>query len=236
MRIHLKPLRDQAVVLFGATSGIGLETALRMVEKGAKVAIVGRSQEGLDVAVDRVREHLRVHHLMHKRNHNQNEATLDETVIGIEADASQWESVKSAADKAMSAFGQIDTWVHLAGVTEYALFEDTSPDEFKQVIEVNLLGQAYGAMAALPYLKQQKAGALIFVSSVAGRIPLPYQSAYTASKHGILGMAESLRLEMKHNHEPISVTTILPSSINTPLFSKARTKIGVRTGSGPPGL
>jgi len=89
------------------------------------------------------------------------------------------------------------------------------------------MGQVYGAMAALPHLKHQ-GGALIHVSSVEARRALPYHSAYAASKHGIKVFLESLRVELRHEKLPISVTNIMPASIKTPLFNKSRTKLGVK--------
>ena len=215
--MKLKSLDKQVVVLFGATSGIGLETALHMVEHGAHVALIGRSQEGLDDALQRVRQHTRAHHAAMSQHQGAEAFNPEDQVKGFLADATDFEQVKSAAEQIISTFGRIDTWVNLAAVTEYALFEDMGPNEFKHIIDNNLTGQAYGAMAALSYMKQQKAGALIFVSSVGGKVPLPYQAAYTAAKHGILGLADTVRMELKHSGIPVSVTTILPSSINTPL-------------------
>jgi short-subunit dehydrogenase len=90
------------------------------------------------------------------------------------------------------------------------------------------MGQVYGAMAALPHIKREGRGALIHVSSVEAKRSLPLQSAYAAAKHGIDGFLESLRVELMHEKLPISVTNIMPASINTPLFNKARTKLGVK--------
>ncbi len=246
MKPKLKRIRDQVVVLEGATSGIGLETALYMAEKGAKIVIVGRSQDGLDDALNQVRIHAQASRAMqegdeegHAHNgHGESGTAVAETtdqVIALEGDVTNFDQIKSVADQVIQRFGRIDTWVNVAGVTEYALFEDTSADEFRRIIEVNLLGEAYGAMAVLPYLKQQDGGgALIFVSSVAGRVPIPFQSAYNASKHGIMGLVETLRQELKHTGAPVSVTAILPSSVNTPLFEKSRTKVGVEPKPIPP--
>lgn len=254
MRPKLKPIHDQVVVLMGATSGIGLETAMHMAAKGAKVAIIGRNQESLTEATDQVRSHVATHRMMRGRRDGQRQRTMmqqtqygtpvvegqattaemEDQVIGLEADITNFDQVKSIADQVVQRFGRIDTWVNLAAVGEWALFEDTNPDEFRQIIEVNLIGTAYGAMAAMPYLKQQNGGAIIFVSSVAGRVPIPYQSAYNASKHGILGLVDTLRLETQHTKTPISITSILPTSINTPLFNKARTKLGVEPQPIPP--
>lgn len=255
MKAKLKPIYDQVVVLLGATSGIGLETAKLMAEKGATVVVVGRSQEGLNEAIDQVRSHAEASRMAYQRGRNGHtqmgvisDATgqfaseitnasvseMTDQVIGLEADVTNFEQVRSVAEQVVQRFGHLDTWVNLAAVSEYALFEDTTPEEFQRIIQVNLLGQAYGAMAALPYLKQQGGGALIFVSSIEGRIPMPYHSAYNASKHGVLGLAETLRQEIRHTGVPVSVTTILPASINTPLFEKSRTKLGVEPEPLPP--
>jgi NAD(P)-dependent dehydrogenase (short-subunit alcohol dehydrogenase family) len=154
--------------------------------------------------------------------------------MALGADVTDFEQVKHVADKTAELYGRIDTWVHAAAVALYAEFEKTTPEEFKRIIDVNLVGQAYGAMAALPHLRREGRGALIHISSVEARRAMPYHSAYAASKHGIEGFAEALRLELRHEGLPISVTNVMPGSINTPLFDKARTKIGVQPQGIPP--
>jgi NAD(P)-dependent dehydrogenase (short-subunit alcohol dehydrogenase family) len=151
----------------------------------------------------------------------------------IPAEASDPAQVQALADRAVATYGRIDTWVQLAGVGLWALLEDTRPEEWRQVIDVNLNGTAYGVMAALPYLKRE-GGALILVSSVEANVGMPYQAAYSASKHGIRGLVKSLRLEIRHEKLPISLTELMPSGINTPLFDKTRTKIGTKPMPPPP--
>ena len=205
----LKPLSEQVVVLMGASSGIGRQTAIDFAKHGAKVVAAARDEMGLDSLAEEVR-------------------AAGGDITTVVADTSEFQQVKSVADRAVAMYGRIDTWVHLAAVSMYATFEQTTPDEWRQIIDVNLNGQAYGAMAALPHLRHTGAGALIHVSSIEARRGLPYQSAYAASKHGITGFLDALRVELKHEGASISVTEILPASINTPLFDKARTKIGVK--------
>jgi short-subunit dehydrogenase len=145
-----------------------------------------------------------------------------------------FEQVKAVADRAVEEYGRLDTWVHLAAVGLFATFEQTTPEEFERVIDVNLMGQVYGAMAALPHLKREGRGAMIHISSVEAKRSFPFHSAYGASKHGIDGFLEALRVELKHEGWPISVTQVMPGTINTPFFDKGRTKLGVKPVGIPP--
>jgi NAD(P)-dependent dehydrogenase (short-subunit alcohol dehydrogenase family) len=213
--MQLKPVEEQVVALMGVSSGIGRETALRFAGRGAKVVVSARSKQGLDSLVEEIRR-------------NGGEATA------VVADTSDFEQVKAVADRAVEEYGTLDTWVHLAAVGLYATFEQTTPEEFKRVIDVNLMGQVYGAMAALAHLKREGQGALIHISSVEAKRSFPFHSAYAASKHGIDGFLEALRVELKHEGWPISVTQVMPGTINTPFFDKGRTKLGVKPVGVPP--
>jgi NAD(P)-dependent dehydrogenase (short-subunit alcohol dehydrogenase family) len=142
--------------------------------------------------------------------------------------------VQAIADRAVQAYGRLDTWVHAASVLMVSPFDKTTPEEFRQVVQVNLVGQAYGAMAALPYLRQEGRGALIMVSSIEAHRAFPLQSAYSASKHGVRGLVKALRIELQKDGGDISLTEIIPAATNTPLFNKALTKLGVEPGVPPP--
>ncbi|MDX2153010.1 MAG: SDR family oxidoreductase [Bryobacteraceae bacterium] len=214
MNIRLRPLREQSVVLLGASSGIGRETALQFARRGARVLVAARSATNLESLVREIRSRGGV-------------------AVAAPCDASRFDEVQRLAQTALSEFGAFDTWVNLAAVSLYARFEDTTPEEFRRIMEVNLMGQVHGAQAALPHLKN-RGGALIFVSSVEARRALPYQSAYAASKHAIKGMVEALRMELEYDRHPVSVTEILPASIDTPFFNQARSKLGVEARGVPP--
>lgn len=163
---QLKPINQQVVAVVGASSGIGRETALKFAKQGAKVVVSARSESGLASLVDEIRGY-------------GGEATY------IVADVSNFEQVKAIADKTVEVYGRLDTWVHASATAVFATFDQTTPEEFKRVIDVSLMGQVYGAMAALPHLKREGRGALIHVSSMEGRRALPYQSSYSAAKHGV---------------------------------------------------
>jgi hypothetical protein len=102
------------------------------------------------------------------------------------------------------------------------------------VLDVNLMGQVHGSLAALPHLRRSGGGALICVSSVESKVSLPLHSAYAASKHGIAGFVDGLRRELLHDKAPVSVTNIMPATINTPFFNHALTKIGLKPQGPPP--
>lgn len=213
--MRFRPIEEQVVVVMGASSGIGRETALELASRGAKVVVSARGEEGLD--------------------------SLAEAILGlggdafvVPADVSDADEVRHVAQKAVDRYGRLDTWVHASAISLYARLEDTRPQEFERVVRTNLLGASYAAMAALPKLREAGGGALIFISSVEAVRALPYQSAYAAAKHGLDGMIEALRVELRHEGAPIVVTEILPSAMDTPLFDHARTRIGVKPKGFPP--
>ena len=213
--MQLKPINQQVVAVVGASSGIGRETALRFARRGAKVVVAARSEPGLRSLVEEIQG-------------------FGGEAIAVIADVSEFEQVKAIADKAVTQYGRLDTWVHAAATGILARFDQITPSEFQRVIDVNLMGQVYGAMVALPHLKKEGRGALIHISSMEGRRSLPLQSPYCAAKHGLEGFLESLRVELQHEGLPISVTSILPSVINTPYYNKVRTKLGVKPTGIPP--
>lgn len=213
--MQLKPINQQVVAVVGASSGIGRQAALQFARRGAKVVVSARSEPGLVSLVEEI-----------KREGGE--------AIAVIADVSDFEQVKAIADKTVEVYGRLDTWVHAAATGVLAPFDKITPEEFKRVIDVNLNGQAYGAMAALPHLKREGRGALIHISSVEARRSIPLQSPYSASKHGVEGFLESLRVELQHEGIPISVTNVLPAVINTPYYNKVRTKLGVKPTGVPP--
>lgn len=213
--MKLKPIEQQVVTVVGASSGIGRETALEFAKRGAKLVVSARTESGLASLVNEI-------------------SALGGEAIAVPADVSDFEQVQKIAAKTIEHFGQLDTWVNAAATAVIAPFEQVTPAEFKRVIEVNLMGPVYGAMVAMPLLRQTGRGAIITISSVEARRSMPLQSSYSASKHGLEGFMDSLRSELKYEGFPISITNILPSVINTPFYNKVRTKLGVKPTGVPP--
>lgn len=214
MQIKLKPIGVQVAVIFGASSGIGRITALEFAKRGAKLCVAARGEEGLKSLVEEIE-------------------SFGGDAFYVVADAADFEQVKAVADKTVERYGRLDTWVHSAAAFMFARVEQTEPEEYKRIIEVNLLGQIYGAKAALPHLRE-KGGALIHVTSVESWRGVPYQSGYVSSKHGVRGFLQVLRVELKHDEIPVSVTEILPAAINTPIYDKGMNKMPFKPRAVPP--
>jgi NAD(P)-dependent dehydrogenase (short-subunit alcohol dehydrogenase family) len=213
--MRLKPIKDQVIVIVGASSGIGRECALRFAERGAKVVVAARSEPGLQSLV--------------------NEITARGGVGAYAVcDATDPAQVEAVADTAVQRFGRIDTWVNDAAVSVYARVEETKPEEFRRVMEVNYLGQVHGALTALPRLRRAGGGALIAISSVESIVSLPLHSAYSASKHAVEGFIDALRRELMADKVPVSVTSVKPATINTPFFDNSRSKMDVKPKGPPP--
>lgn len=213
--VQSRPIEEQVVAIVGTASGIGRETAVQFASRGTKLVVADNDDAGLASLVDEIRG-------------------MGGQVVSVVADVASYPQVELVAQRAVQEYGRLDTWVHIAAVGLYATFLQTTPDDFKRVIDVNLMGQVYGAKAALPHIIRSGGGGLIHISSIEAKRALPYHSAYGSAKHGISGFLEALRVELQHLHLPVSVTEIMPASINTPFFDKARTKIGVKPQGVPP--
>ena len=210
-----RPLRDQVVVITGASQGIGRETALRCAAQGASVVVSARNEEALRDLTVKIEG-------------------LGGQAEAVVADVADYHDVDRLGARAMERFGRIDTWVNNAAVSIYATVEQLEPEEMERLVQVNLLGQMYGSKVALALMKPRREGTIINVGSALSDRAIPLQSAYVATKHGIAGFSEALRLESMHEGTGIDVVLILPSSTNTPLFNFARSKLGVLPMPVPP--
>ena len=214
-RAGKRALDRQVVVITGASQGIGRETALQLAERGASVVIAARNEEALGELARQVER-------------------LGGQAEPVVTDVAEPDQVERLAHRAVDRFGRIDTWVNNAAVSIYASVDDLDSDEMDRLIRVNLLGQMYGCRAAIPHMRRAGGGTIVNVGSALSDRAVPLQSAYVASKHGVAGFSEALRLEMIEEGSDIDVVLIMPSSMNTPLFNFARSKIGVQPMPVPP--
>ena len=210
-----RPLREQVLVITGASSGIGRATAVEAGRRGAAVVLAARNVRGLHEAAAEVERAGGVAH-------------------AVATDVAEYAQVERLANETVERFGRIDTRVNNAAVGLYATVEQASPDELVRVVQVNLMGSIYGIKAVLPHLRRQGGGTIVTVGSALGERAVPLQAPYVAAKHGLKGFTESLRMELEREGANVNVTLIEPSSINTPFFRHARSKLGVKPRPMPP--
>jgi short-subunit dehydrogenase len=191
-----KKVKNQVIVITGASSGIGLATARLAAKKGAKVVLSSRNEEDLRRVCNEIRK-------------------KGGEAIYVVADVSDPAAVKRIADEAVREFGGFDTWVNNAAVAAYGKLEDLHLNQKRHLFDVNFWGVVHGCRAALPVLRE-RGGSIINIGSVVSNRALPVQGIYSASKHAVKAYTDALRMELEADGVPVSVTLIKPAAINTP--------------------
>ena len=202
MPVKLKPLKDQTVVVTGASSGIGLLTAQEAAKRGANVVLVARNEAVLD----------RVAHQINAEGGH---------AIAVAADVADRAALERVAQAAVERFGGIDTWINDAGIGIVGKLEDTTEEDARRMFDTNFWGTVNGSLVAVAHLKA-KGGALINVGSVESDVAVPLQGMYSASKGAVQNYTDALRIELAAESAPVSVTLVKPSAINTPFTHNAR--------------
>ncbi|ALA59282.1 SDR family oxidoreductase [Nitrospira moscoviensis] len=202
--MHLKPLKDQVIVITGASSGIGLVTARMAAKQGARVVLTARNQEALRRLAEEIKGH-----------GSDGEAAFVAGDVGEEA------ALRRVADEAIRRFGRIDTWVNCAGVSIYGRLVDVSIEDQRRLFDTNFWGVVNGSRIAVEHLRKE-GGALINIGSTLSDRAIPLQGIYSASKHAVKAYTDALRMEVEHDGLPISVTLIKPYSIDTPYAEHAK--------------
>ena len=135
----------------------------------------------------------------------------------------------------MERFGQIDVWVNCAAVTAFAPFVEIPLEDFRRIIDVDVMGYVRGARAALPYLRDQGNGVLINVSSIVAVVPQPYTHAYSMAKAAVRVLSASLRRELRlDSAKGVKVCTVMPPTVDTPFFDHTANYTGRKAKAMPP--
>jgi len=193
---------NKVVLITGASSGIGKDSAIKFAGEGAKVALVSRSKEKLEAVANEIKQ-------------------FNQDVLVIPTDVSSKEQVKNAVNKTIEKFGQIDVLFNNAGSSEVGLVEDADfVEKVKKLFEVDFLGTVYFTKEVLPVMKKQGSGHIMNMSSVVGRKAFPHFGAYSSIMHAITGFTASLRQELRGSR--INVSVIHPALTQTPLLEHVR--------------
>ncbi|MDR6124009.1 3-oxoacyl-[acyl-carrier protein] reductase [Bacillus sp. SLBN-46] len=189
-------LTGKTALVTGAGRGIGRATAIALAKEGVNLGLIGLNMSNLEKVAAEL-------------------AHYDVKVSAATADVTDLESVTHAVEHIKSDLGAIDILINNAGVAKFGGFLDLTPEEWEKIIQVNLMGVYNVTRAVLPGMIERKSGDIINISSSAGQKGAPVTSAYSASKFAVLGLTESLMLEVrKHN---IRVTALTPSTVVTDL-------------------
>ncbi|OIJ12517.1 3-ketoacyl-ACP reductase [Anaerobacillus alkalilacustris] len=195
----MQSLNGKVAFITGAGKGIGRATAIALAKEGVKVGLLARTETDLIEVTNEIE-------------------TFGGEVKFAKADVSSLEQVERAIEQLTEKLGSADILINNAGIGKFGPFLELSPEEWKNMIDVNLLGVYYVTRTVLPQLIEKNGGDIINISSTAGQKGAPVTSAYSASKFGLLGLTESLALEVRKHK--IRVSALTPSTVATELAFK----------------
>lgn len=207
---------NKVIIITGASEGIGRELSHQLARHGAKLVLSARNQERLDSLKAELSEYY---------------ANVEDEVLVVPADVCDQNACQSLVDNTIRKFSRLDILVNNAGMSMWAKFEDLKDlSIFNRLYQLNVTSVAYCTHAALPYLKQSQ-GMIVGVSSVAGITGVPTRTAYSASKHALIGFLDSLRIELlPHN---IDVVCVAPDFVISEIHKRALDSDGNPLGQSP---
>ncbi|HEX5591719.1 MAG TPA: SDR family NAD(P)-dependent oxidoreductase [Solirubrobacterales bacterium] len=202
-----RPLPGQRVLVTGGSSGIGLAVAEGLVREGAEVAILARNELGLAAAKRKLAEQ-------------------GAEAVTVVADVTDREALSAAVEKAVKELGGLDVLVTSAASLSFGRFTETDPEDFEQTLDTVLRGAVDTVREALPHLERSR-GAVVCVGSIAALMPLPGMAAYTASKHGLVGFLDTIRVELEEGGSSVTISVVHPGAVDTPLWDNLESSTGL---------
>lgn len=195
----MQDIKNKVALITGGGRGIGRATAIELAKEGVNVGLVGRTLENLE----KVKAELEAY---------------DVNVAVATADVTNLDEITKAVESIKSELGPIDILLNNAGISKFGGFMELTPEEWTNIIDVNLKGVYYTTHAVLPEMIERQTGDIINISSTAGEKGGPVTSAYSASKFGVIGLSESLMQEVRKYN--IRVSTMTPSTVATEMAAE----------------
>jgi len=208
-------VRNETVVVTGASAGLGRAIAREFGSHGAQVALLARGIDGLNAAKREI------------------EAAGGRALV-LPTDVADAKAVEEAAEAVEDQLGPIDIWVNNAMASVFSPIKEMLPEEYKRVTEVTYLGVVYGTLAALKRMLPRDRGTIVQVGSALAYRSIPLQSAYCAAKHAIAGFTDSMRCELIHDDSHVRVTMVNMPALNTPQFGWVKSRLKRKAQPVPP--
>jgi NAD(P)-dependent dehydrogenase (short-subunit alcohol dehydrogenase family) len=203
------PLSGRRAVVTGASRGIGRSIALALAQAGADVAVTARTHTDLEPLVAEIQ-------------------ALGRHSLAVSCDVTNAGQVQDMAQTLTAGLGRVDILVNNAGNAGSHKFLNHPDDLWQRMLTVNLTSVYYVTKAFVPTLVEQRYGRIINIASIASRVGGSYIAAYTAAKHGVLGLTRALAVELMHYN--ITVNAICPGYVDTPMTDASIANISARTG------
>jgi NAD(P)-dependent dehydrogenase (short-subunit alcohol dehydrogenase family) len=186
--------RDRVVVITGGSRGLGFVIARQLAEEGARLALLARTADDLEVAAARLRE-------------------MGADALPIPCDVGEREQAVAAIRQVVDRFGRIDVLMNVAGVIQVGPVQHMQYEDFEQAMDVHFWGPLHTMLAAIPHMSARGGGRIVNISSIGGRIAVPHMAPYSASKFALVGLSEALTAELAS--EGIVMTTVSPGLMRT---------------------
>ena len=193
-------LRGEVALITGGSSGLGLQMARELAVEGARLVICARGEDELMRAGEDLEER-------------------GAEVLAIQCDVSDRDDVRRMVAAAVEQFGSIDVLVCNAGVIQVGQFQSMEADNFREAMDIMFFGSLYPILEVLPYMRERGEGRIVLVTSIGGKISVPYLLPYNSAKFAAVGLGEGLRAELQD--EGITVTTIVPGLMRTGSYVNA---------------
>lgn len=208
-------MKNEVVVVTGASAGLGRAIAREFGRNGARVGLIARGVDGLEAAKREIE-------------------SAGGSAMVLPLDVADADAIEKAAARVEEEFGPIDIWVNNAMASVFSPVKEMQAEEYKRVTEVTYLGVVYGTLAALRRMLPRDRGTIVQVGSALVYRSIPLQSAYCAAKHAIAGFTDSLRCELIHDKSQVKVTMVQMPALNTPQFGWVKSRLKNKAQPVPP--
>ncbi|WP_144775356.1 SDR family oxidoreductase [Marinobacter maritimus] len=196
-------MSDRTIWITGASSGIGEALAVRFAQEGARLVLSARRESELERVAERCRD----------------KGLGADQILVLSLDVTDWDALPGAVQAVLNRFGHIDLLINNAGVSQRSLCVDTDMEVYRQLMEVDVMGQIALTKAVLPQMLERGAGHIAVTASVAGKVGAPLRTGYCAAKHAVMGFFDALRAEVEN--QGVYVSTIVPGFIRTDIARNA---------------